>query len=110
MTGILIGLMTHPDRMKLEKLLELAAENHLIACGNILTSPITSIYTWEGKTHKEPEALVIFKTTTEKAEACMQFFKDSHPYTCPEILFLPVESGFPGYLKWVKDVCNKPKI
>ncbi len=106
---ILIGLITHPDKHGLIKLIRNAVSEHLMACGNVFNSEVTSLFTWENKLKEEQESMALFKTTPERKEACIKYLKEQHPYECPEILFIPVADGLADYLNWIQDVCNKSK-
>jgi len=73
----------------------------LVACVNIM--PVRSLYHWKGEACDEEEHLLIIKTRRELAEAVIGAIKAEHPYEAPEIIVLPVESGYPPYLDWVRE-------
>lgn len=75
-------------------------EERLAACANLIPG-ITSIYRWEGKVQREPEALLIVKTTDARLAALIQRVKELHSYQVPEIIALPVTGGSPEYLAWL---------
>jgi Uncharacterized protein involved in tolerance to divalent cations len=72
----------------------------LAACGNLVPG-VRSIYAWQGEIHDDAEVLVVFKTTAERSPALREHLVAAHPYDCPEVLALPVESGHAAYLAWV---------
>lgn len=74
--------------------------NRLVACINI--QPVRSIYRWKGKTFDEGECLMIMKTRKENAGAVIAAIKKEHSYDVPEIIVLPVITGFAPYLDWVR--------
>ena len=42
------------------------------------------------------------KTTRERYPALEAAVREVHPYDLPELIALPVESGLPAYLDWVR--------
>ncbi|HOT02602.1 MAG TPA: divalent-cation tolerance protein CutA [Methanolinea sp.] len=76
-------------------------EKRLAACVNI--TEISSCYRWEGRYCEEPEALLVIKTTDEKVRETLAAIRDVHSYELPEMIVLPVISGYPPYLAWVKE-------
>ena len=97
--SVQILLVTAPED-KAKSIASYLLEKRLAACVNILPS-IQSLYWWEGKIEESQEALLMIKTTGEKQQALMENLKEIHPYDVPEMLFLPVDHGFPPYLEWV---------
>jgi periplasmic divalent cation tolerance protein len=75
-------------------------EEKLAACVNILPA-VRSIYRWQDKLHDENEVLVLIKTRSEVVERLKARILELHPYAVPEVLVLPVESGYSGYLEWL---------
>ena len=75
-------------------------EEKLAACVNILPA-VRSIYRWQDKLHDENEVLVLIKTRSEVVERLKARILELHPYAVPEVLALPVESGYSGYLEWL---------
>jgi periplasmic divalent cation tolerance protein len=104
-TNTLIVFCTCPTREKGEHIANSLVSEGLAACVNI-TSPITSVYTWEGKCQSEEEVLLLIKTTRQRYPNLEQAIGALHPYELPEIIAVPVEQGLPGYLDWVAQ-CTK---
>lgn len=71
----------------------------LAACCNIVPQ-VESYYWWEGKVTHDAEALMIFKTPTERVPELTRRLQEVHPYSVPEILALEVASGLEAYLAW----------
>jgi len=86
-----------PD--KSESLARMLVDKRLAACVNIV--PVCSYYRWKGEFCKEPEHLLIAKTTKEKSGEVIAALKALHPYEVPEIITLPVTDGYPPYLEWM---------
>jgi periplasmic divalent cation tolerance protein len=80
-------------------------EEKLIACCNILPQ-VSSMYWWNGEITTDSEALLIIKSRADLVDPLMARIKELHPYEVPEILVLPVETGFEGYLNWVRETCR----
>ena len=94
-----------PDETKIgEKIIKRLLEKRLIACGNLLPGAL-SFFRWEGKTQSAAESLLIMKTVRPRVPAAMEEIKKMHPYECPCILALPLEDGFPPFLKWIEESC-----
>jgi periplasmic divalent cation tolerance protein len=101
-TGVLVGLMTTPDRATAEQIVDHLVNEGLIACGNI-SAGIASIYRWQGAVERADEVLVILKTTEAQGAAVSNRVRELHPYDVPEVLFFPVTIGNPAYVQWVHD-------
>jgi periplasmic divalent cation tolerance protein len=78
-----------------------AVQERLAACAHV--TAITSVYRWRGNVEEQGEWMCQLKTTPERAEALMARIRAMHPYEVPEIVMLPVLSGYPPYLQWVAD-------
>jgi periplasmic divalent cation tolerance protein len=91
---------TYPSLVEAERAGRRIVERRLAACVNILPGMI-SHYWWEGKVERGEEVVMIFKTRATLAEAVRVAVKETHSYTTPAIVVLPVEGGDPEYLGWV---------
>ena len=97
-------MMTAPSVEVAEKIAEILVESKLAACVSI-SSPIRSIYSWEGKINRDNEVLMIAKTRADLfGEEFIQAVKSNHPYQVPEIISLPILDGSADYLEWISDV------
>ena len=101
---VLVAFSTFPDIETARRVAEQLVTERLAACANLIPS-IESIYRWQNKIEKEPEVLVLFKTTTLCYPAFQEKLKSLHPYDVPEVICLCVEDGLPSYLKWVNASC-----
>ena len=103
-TKHIIVLITTPNQETAQKIADHLVENKLAACANIMGNA-QSIFTWKGEISEEDEILMIVKTR-------MDLFKDKfipavvevHPYDVPEIIALPIVSGYQPYLDWIDEV------
>lgn len=98
-TSVVILLSTVPPGAA-DRLARALVEESLAACVNRI-SGIRSTYRWEGELCDDEETLLVIKTTREVRERCQERLVELHPYSVPEVLTLPVESGHPAYLDWV---------
>jgi periplasmic divalent cation tolerance protein len=102
-----VVLITVPSRETGQQIANLLLERKLAACINIL-SPVTSIYTWEGRATTDEEALLIVKTRQELFEEQLApAVQAAHPYDVPEIIALPVLMGSRSYLDWIDEVTQQ---
>ena len=102
MSDIRILVMTAPSAETAESIVTTLVGEGLIACGNIAL-PVRSIYRWQGATERASEVLVIMKTTDAAVPSVMRRISELHPYEVPEVLSLPVLTGYEPYLSWVRE-------
>jgi periplasmic divalent cation tolerance protein len=107
-SGILVGLMTTPDRATAEQIVDHLVQEQLIACGNI-SAGVSSIYAWQGAIERADEVLIIMKTTEAQAAGVVARVRELHPYEVPEVLFFPVTIGNDAYVQWVRDSVVSPQ-
>jgi periplasmic divalent cation tolerance protein len=99
-TDALLVFTTLPSADKAAELAKLLVNERLVACANLLPA-IRSIYRWQGELHDENEVLVLLKTRSEHLERLKLRILEVHPYEVPEVLAVPVESGYQPYLDWL---------
>jgi periplasmic divalent cation tolerance protein len=75
-------------------------EQRHAACINIV--PVQSTYRWKDEICNDPEHLMIVKTTKEGRDRAVAAIRSMHSAEVPEIIVLPVVSGYPPYLDWVR--------
>jgi periplasmic divalent cation tolerance protein len=95
------ALVTAPDIETARKIVRLALEQRLAACGNIVPQ-IESHYWWDGKMEQASEVLIIFKTTVKMQMALRECVLANHPYQVPEFITQHIEFGSDGYLAWIR--------
>ena len=93
--------ITAKDEEEAKKIGRALVEEKLVACVNI--HPINSIYWWEGKIMEDSEIAILAKTKAELVDKVTERVKQLHSYQVPCIVSLPIEKGYPDYLKWIKD-------
>jgi periplasmic divalent cation tolerance protein len=97
--------MTAKDKAEARDIGAFLVESRLAACVNIL-EPMHSIYVWQDEVQEDVEAVLIAKTTAERAQALIDAVKERHSYDCPCIVILPISGGNPEYLQWVLEQVN----
>ncbi|MCU0632584.1 MAG: divalent-cation tolerance protein CutA [Methanolinea sp.] len=76
-------------------------EKRLAACVNI--TDVMSYYKWDGRFCQDSEVLLLIKTTRERVDEALAAIRGVHSYDLPEMIVLPVVSGYPPYLSWVEE-------
>ena len=77
-------------------------EERLIACANILSGPITSIYRWQGKIQKSAETAMILKTRDSLFARVERRILDLHPYDCPCVVKIATPQANRVFSQWVQ--------
>jgi periplasmic divalent cation tolerance protein len=103
--GILLALSTFPDSDIARRIADQLVTEKFAACANLLPQ-LESIYRWKEKIETGNETLVFFKLSEDRQSAFQEKLRSLHPYEVPEIIFVPVSSGLPEYLRWVADNCH----
>ncbi len=101
MTTYRIGLITAPSKFQAQKMAREIIKARLAACVNVIPL-IQSVYWWKGKIEKGGESLLVVKTKKSLTRKLAVFVAKIHPYSVPEIIFIPIDSGHKPYLKWVE--------
>ena len=102
---ILLALSTFPDADTARQISDELVTQRFAACANILPS-VESIYRWKDKIESGNETLVFFKLSEDRRSAFQDKLRSLHPYDVPEIVFVPISSGLPEYLRWVTENCS----
>ncbi|MGH8401954.1 MAG: divalent-cation tolerance protein CutA [Gammaproteobacteria bacterium] len=103
----IVVLCTCPDRESAEHIGTALVDESLAACVNLLPG-ITSIYRWQGAVKREPECLLLIKTTAACYEALRIRIRALHPYEVPEIIAIPISYGDAPYLNWLIENTRTP--
>jgi periplasmic divalent cation tolerance protein len=102
---VLLALSTFPDQETARRISNELVTKKLAACANILPG-VESIYRWKEKIESGNEPLVLFKLSEDRQSAFQEKLRSLHPYDVPEIIFVPISSGLPEYLRWVTENCS----
>jgi len=102
---VLLALSMFPDVETARRIARQMVTENFAACANIIPA-IESIYRWKEKIETSAETLVYFKLSEERQSSFQEKLRSLHPYEVPEIIFFPIASGLPEYLRWVVDSCR----
>jgi periplasmic divalent cation tolerance protein len=102
MTKALVVYVTAANRKEADKIAQTLIAEKLAACVSIVPE-IYSRYWWKGHVEYGKELLLVIKTFATRYKALERRVRQIHSYSVPEILAMPVASGNPAYLKWMKD-------
>ena len=105
MPDSLVVFVTCGSEEEALKIAHALVEERMAACVNLMSS-IRSIYRWEGKIWDEKEWLLIIKTQTARVEDVEKKVQSLHSYSVPEIIALPIVTGSPSYLNWLKEMTS----
>ncbi len=100
-TRVLWAYVTAADSDEARRIGRALVEEDLAACVNVLPCH-TAIYRWEGKVEEAAEAAFLAKTTAARFDALRARIRELHSYTLPCVIALPVETGDPEFLDWVR--------
>lgn len=76
-------------------------DRQLAACVQI--SAIESVYSWHGKTQREPEYRLMIKTARDRYAEVEAAVRQLHTYELPAIYAFEMTETFPPYAEWVAD-------
>ncbi len=93
--------MTAASGEEAARLAEMLVGAHLAACVQIMPE-MESVYRWEGKIERQPEVLLLAKTTQAKFAELEREVRALHSYETPEIIAVPVIAGSTPYLEWLR--------
>lgn len=102
MADHLTVLTTTDSAEKAQALAAGAVKARVAACAQIST-PVTSVYRWDGDVQTDQEWQVLFKTSAARYEALEAHIKAEHDYDTPEIIATLIVAGSAEYLAWVDD-------
>ncbi len=95
-----VVLITAGSREEAARLAEMLVGARLAACVQILPE-MESIYHWQEQIRREPEFLLLAKTTANCFGALEREVRALHSYETPEIVALPVSAISAPYLSWL---------
>ena len=102
---VIVVMMTAGSREEAARLAEMMVGARLAACVQIMPE-MESIYHWEGSIHRDPEFLLLAKTTRANFDDLEREVRALHSYETPEIIALPVTAVSAPYLEWLTTTVN----
>ena len=109
MDNVLLVLTKCPDAELARRLAVHLVEQRLAACVSQL-APVQSTYRWQGVVESATEVPLFIKCTRERYPLVEQAIRDLHPYEVPEIIAVPLATGFAPYLRWIADETQPPLL
>ena len=95
-------LVTAANKKEAHKIAKGLINSKLAACVSIVGG-VESFFWWRGKIDSAKEDLLIIKSRKEKVPKVIRLVKSIHSYKIPEIISLPIATGFKPYLKWIDE-------
>ncbi|HVR86752.1 MAG TPA: divalent-cation tolerance protein CutA [Planctomycetota bacterium] len=96
-----VTLVTCKDRKQATAIARRLVKEKLAACVNVLPG-ITSIYRWEGQVAEAREVLLVIKSRGALSRKLVSRVRALHTYHVPEVVTIPIASGNPAYLRWLR--------
>ena len=93
-------MLTVGSREEAVRLAEMLVGARLAACVQILPE-IESVYHWKGEVRRDPEVLLLAKTTQARFSLLERAVRALHSYETPEIIALPITDASATYLEWL---------
>ena len=104
-TDAIVVFMTAANGEEAARLADMLVGAHLAACVQILPE-MESVYRWQGQVERQPEVLILAKTTIAKFAELEREVRALHSYETPEIIAVPVTAGSAAYLDWLNASVN----
>jgi periplasmic divalent cation tolerance protein len=103
MTDKIVVLVTCGSAREARTIARKLVEARLAACGNVVESPVRSIYRWKGRVESAREFLLILKSSRRRFAALEREIRQLHSYDTPETIALPIAAGSQAYLEWLSE-------
>ncbi len=91
--------ITTKDEEEAREIGRVLGGERLAACVNI--HPIKSVCRWEGEIEEADEVALLVKTSAHLIDMVVSRVREMHSYEVPCIISLPIEKGYPDFLKWI---------
>ena len=101
-TDYVIVMTTLPADADVATFANTLVESRLAACVNLLPG-MESVYRWEGKIERQPEILLLAKSTRDKFDELDRQVRAVHSYETPEIVAVSAAAVSGPYLKWLDE-------
>lgn len=102
---MIIAYSTAPNEKIANEIAHNLINAKLAACVNLIPQ-IKSIYHWNNEIIEDNEILMMIKSEKSKQKNLIDTLVKIHPYDTPEVIIIPIESGFKGYLNWIYNSLN----
>lgn len=99
MESLVLISTTFENSPDAERVASILLDQKTIVCAQV-SSPVKSIYRWEGAIVTETEYTLTVKTISTMAEKAKELILSEHPYDIPEIIVTTPVDVHLDYLKW----------
>ncbi len=97
-----LTFVTCKDLKQAKGIARALVKERLAACVNVVPG-VASIYAWEGKLEESREVLLVIKSRRALSGRLASRVRALHSYSVPEVVTVPIASGNPDYLRWVRE-------
>jgi len=97
-----LTFVTCKDLKQAKGIARALVKERLAACVNVVPG-VASIYAWEGKLEESREVLLVIKSRRALSGRLASRVRALHSYSVPEVVTVPIASGNPDYLKWIRE-------
>ena len=97
-----LTFVTCKDLRQAKGIARALVNERLAACVNVVPG-VASIYSWEGKLEESREVLLVIKSRRALSARLTSRVRELHSYSVPEVVTVPIASGNPAYLAWVRE-------
>ena len=108
-SAAVVVLLTAGSPEEASRLAEMLVGSHLAACVQIMPQ-MESVYRWQGRVQREPEVLLLAKTTAACFDELEREVRALHTYDVPEIVALPISHVSAPYLEWLTSNAFPPLV
>jgi periplasmic divalent cation tolerance protein len=105
----IVVMMTAGSREEAARLAEMLVGARLAACVQIMPE-MESVYRWQGTVMRDPDTLLLAKTTAACFNELVREVRALHTYDTPEIIALPITHASQQYLEWLTASVLPPHI
>lgn len=102
---MIIAYSTAPNETIANEIAHHLINAKLAACVNLIPH-VKSIYHWNNEIVEDNEILMMIKSEKSKQQNLIDTLIEIHPYDTPEVIIIPIENGFKGYLYWIYTSLN----
>ncbi|MBG2874726.1 divalent-cation tolerance protein CutA [Proteus alimentorum] len=102
---MIIAYSTAPNETIANEIAHYLINAKLAACVNLIPQ-VKSIYHWNNEIIEDNEILMMIKSKKSKQQKLIDTLVEIHPYDTPEVIIIPIENGFKGYLNWIHTSLN----
>ncbi|MBG5948696.1 MULTISPECIES: divalent-cation tolerance protein CutA [Proteus] len=102
---MIIAYSTAPNEKIANEIAHYLINAKLAACVSLIPQ-VKSIYHWNNEIIEDNEILMMIKSEKSKQQNLIDTLVEIHPYDTPEVIIVPIENGFKGYINWIQTSLN----